>query len=146
MNHSKTVFPLLLAVLLGGCATAPPEPVVQMRPIDSYANLDCQQMSTEIAAVGTWQQHHSDMNAFMEKQASSMRMMDGLGSILTAVGSAVDPSMAGMYEESNKSSALATAQTENAQAQAAAHQAGLAKRQTALKQLFAIKGCSSSGI
>ncbi|MDQ8037264.1 MAG: hypothetical protein REI12_07575 [Pedobacter sp.] len=144
MKYSRMVMPLLLATMLGGCATAPPEPSVQMRPIESYANLDCQQMGSEITAVSTWQQHYTDTNVFMEKQASSMRIMDTFGSVLTAVGSAVDPSMAGMYQESNKSSALATAQTENAQAQAATHQAGLSKRQSALKQLFAIKGCPAN--
>lgn len=142
MKHSNIFMPLLLATLLGGCATAPPQPSVQMRPIESYASLDCQQMGDELSSVGTWQQHHADTNAFMEKQASSMRMMDGLSAVLTAVGSAVDPSMAGMYEENNKSSALATAQTENAQAQAAVHQSGLAKRKLALRQLFAIKECA----
>ena len=126
---------------LAGCATAPPAPTAEMRPVGHYATMDCRQLQSELNAVSAWERHHTEMNAYMEDQASFMKTMDALGAVLGAVGSAVDPSMSGMYQANTKSSSLATAQVESSQSQAAAHQAGLAKRQVALGQLMSIKGC-----
>ncbi|HEY1057783.1 MAG TPA: hypothetical protein VGE55_03515 [Limnobacter sp.] len=99
-------------------------------------------MRAELETVTAWQRHHTEMNAYMEDQASFMRTLDVFSTALTAVGSVVDPSMASIYQETNKSNALSTAQTENAQAQAAVHQQGVSKRQEALRQLLVIKGCN----
>lgn len=127
---------------LAGCATAPAEPTVQMSPIASYANMNCQQLNTELGAVSTWENHHADMNTYMQDTSSFMQSMDVIGAVLGAVGSAVDPSMSGVYQANIQSSTLATAQVESSQAQAAAHQAGMAKRRGALGKLMAIKSCS----
>lgn len=141
MKHSLTITPLMLTAFLCGCASAPAEPTAQMRPIENYAYMDCQQLNLELGAVSTWEQHHTDMKTYMEGQASFMKSMDTVGALLGAIGSSVDPSMSSLYEANTKSSTLATAQVENSQAQAAAHQAGLAKRRNALGKLMEIKGC-----
>jgi hypothetical protein len=133
--------PLLLALTLSGCASAPPAPTIAMRPVQSYSYLNCDQLNLELGAVSTWEQHHAEMNTYMQSQASFMQSMDSVTAILTAVGSSADPTMASIYQQNSQASSLATAQTENAQAQAAAHQAGLVKRRATLEQLRAIKQC-----
>lgn len=133
--------PMLLILTLTGCASAPPAPTVTMRPVQSYSYLNCDQLNLELGAVSTWEQHHAEMNDYMQNQASFMQNMDSMTAILTAIGSSVDPTMAGVYQQNNQASSLATAQTENAQAQAAAHQAGLVKRRSTLEQLRVIKQC-----
>lgn len=141
MKHVFTIATVTITSCLAGCATAPAEPTAQMRPIENYAYMDCQQLNIELGAVSTWEKHHTDMNTYMQDQASFMQSMDVIGAVLGAVGSAVDPSMSGVYQANTKSSTLATAQVESSQAQAAAHQAGLAKRRGALGNLMAINGC-----
>ncbi|MDZ4124979.1 MAG: hypothetical protein U1E02_12490 [Hydrogenophaga sp.] len=141
MKHVLTIATVTITAFLAGCATAPAEPTAQMSPIDNYANMDCQQLNTELKAVSTWENHHTDMNTYLKDTSSFMQTMDVIGAVLGAVGSAVDPSMSGMYQANTKSSTLATAQVESSQAQAAAHQAGLAKRRSALGKLMAINGC-----
>lgn len=141
---TKSLVAIAATCALAGCATAPPEPTAQMRPVNHYANMDCRQLNSELVAVSTWERHHADMNAYMEDQASFMKSMDAIGAVLGAVGSAVDPSMSSMYQANTKSSTLATAQVENSRTQAAAHQAGLAKRREAIGQMLDIKGCRAS--
>lgn len=141
MKNTLAITTVAITTLLAGCATAPSEPTAQMRPIENYAYMDCQQLNLELGAVSSWEQHHAEMNTYMQSQASFMKSMDTVGALLGAIGSSVDPSMASLYEANTKSSTLATAQVENAQAQAATHQAGLSKRRNALGKLMEIKGC-----
>ena len=75
MKHSLTITPLMLTAFLCGCASAPAEPTAQMRPIENYAYMDCQQLNLELGAVSTWEQHHTDMKTYMEGQASFMKSM-----------------------------------------------------------------------
>lgn len=141
MKHAFPLSPLVLSALLAGCATAPSQPTVQMRPIQNYAYLECPQISIELSAVSTWEQHHADTEAYMQKTASFMSSMDMLSGMLGAIGGQLDPSMASIYQASAQNDKLTTAQVEASQAESAAHKAGLAKRRAALEQLYAIKKC-----
>ena len=141
MKPSLSLVPVALIAALSGCATAPAQPTVQMRPIESYPHLDCQQLSIELVAIGTWEQHQANAETYMQRSASFMSSLDMLTDILGAVGSQVDPSMASLYQANAQSGKLATAQVEASQSEAATHKAGLAKRRAALGQLHTIKRC-----
>lgn len=113
-----------------------------MQPIANYPAMDCRALIRERAVVQAWKQHHGEMNAYMADQASTMGSLDAMTSILSALGSAVDPRMAGMYQANDQMSRNTTAQVQTSQAQAAAHEAGLNRRQAALGQLIQVKGCT----
>jgi hypothetical protein len=132
---------LALLAFLAGCATAPQPPATQMGPIESYVSMNCTQLGAERDRVNAWQKHYTELNAFNAEEVSSMRTIGAFGSFITALGSVVDPSMASMYSENQKSSDLATSQMENAQAKAAVQEQGITNRQTALKQVMALRKC-----
>lgn len=141
MKRPLVITVVAIISLLSGCATAPAEPMVQMQSVESYADMSCQQLSSELKVVGMWEQHHAEMNTYMEDSASFMQSMDVISAVLGAVGSAVDPSMAGMYQANTKASSLSTAQVETAQGKAEALHAQMAKRRSVLRQVMAIKRC-----
>lgn len=139
--RTLTIAAAAITSILAGCAIAPAEPAVQMQPVESYADMSCQQLNSELGAVGMWEQHQAEMNTYMKDSASSMQSIDILVAALGAVGAAVDPSMAGMYQANTQASAQSTAQVETAQGKAEALQAQMAKRRSVLGQVMAIKQC-----
>lgn len=130
-----------VSLLLSACASAPPAPTVQMQSIDGYATMSCDDMRNELQAVGTWQQYHASLQDYNQNQASSMQAWSSLGSVLGSMAGQMDPSMASTMEASNQSNAVSIAQVQNAAEQSGQHQAGLAKRQSALTRMMKAKGC-----
>lgn len=141
MNRVLIIAAVTITTLLVGCATAPPEPRTQLSPLGTYANMDCQQLYIELGTVNSWIQHQTDMNAYMREEASSSKTLESFGAVLGAIGSSADPSMAGTFAANSRSAKAATAQFESYQAQAAAHQEGLVRRQAAVGKLMEVKGC-----
>jgi hypothetical protein len=143
LNDVKKKFPgvLLGSLLVYGCASAPTQPAVSMRSIDGYPAFECSDVQSELIAVGSWQQYQSNMQDYQKDQAESMKMWDGLGSIMGAVASQYDPTSQSTFQAMSQSNAVSTAHVETAAQEAAEHAVGMGKRRAVLERMLVLKGC-----